>query len=108
MAETSPQASPPVCDKHWPPTTFRDKFYDIPEVDYSPEALADEMKQAGASQVLVIPHNIGGYLLARPAKGWWKTGRSVAYLALQVVGPLMPDGFKRRHAYSYIGIGSKV
>jgi CHAT domain-containing protein len=27
MAETSPQASPPVCDKHRPPTTFRDKFY---------------------------------------------------------------------------------
>jgi SAM-dependent methyltransferase len=82
--------------------------YDIPEVDYSPEILADEMKRAGADRALAIPHNIGGYLLARPAKGWWKTGRSVAYLALQVVGLLMPDGFKRRHAYSYIGIGSKV
>jgi hypothetical protein len=82
--------------------------YDIPEVDYSPEALADEMKKAGADRVRVISHNIGGYLPARPAEGWRRAGRTVVYLALQVVAPIMPDGFKRRHAYSYIGVGSKA
>jgi len=82
--------------------------YDIPEVDYSPEMLVSELEKAGAHRVRVIYHNIGGYLLARPVKGWRKIGRNVAYLALQVVAPLMPDGFKRRHAYSYIAIGCKV
>lgn len=82
--------------------------YDIPEVDYSPEVLADEMKQAGADQGLVIPHNIGGYLLTRPAEGWRKAGRTLAYLAVQVLAPLIPNVFKGHHAYSYIGIGRKV
>lgn len=82
--------------------------YDIPEVDYSPDMLASEMKRAGLGRVCVIPHNVAGYLLARPAEGWWQLVNRLGYLALQGLTPVLPESFKWRHAYSYVAIGWKM
>ena len=82
--------------------------YSIPEVDYSPEILASEIAKAGARRVLVIPHNIAGYLLTRPGGRVKKAVRTLGYVALRVLTPVMPGAFKARRAYSYIGIGWKA
>ncbi|MBI3766234.1 MAG: class I SAM-dependent methyltransferase [Ignavibacteriales bacterium] len=37
--------------------------YHVPEIDYNCASISDEMMKAGAEQVLVIPHNLFGYLL---------------------------------------------
>lgn len=37
--------------------------YSVPEIDYDPKMMKDEMINAGAKEVLVIPHNLCGYLL---------------------------------------------
>jgi SAM-dependent methyltransferase len=82
--------------------------YDIPEVDYTPQMLADEMGRAGIRKTIVIPHNIGGYLLARPASAWKTAFRAVSHFALQGFTPLLPKNFKSSHAYAFIAIGWKA
>jgi hypothetical protein len=78
--------------------------YDIPEVDYTPEMLIGEMREAGASKVRVHPHNVFGYLLARRQRrlDW------LAYVGLQVLVPLLPEAWRHRHGYSFIAVGQKA
>lgn len=76
--------------------------YNVPEVDYSPELLATEMREVGAQRVMVLPHNAFGYLLTRsPKRRWFR------YVGLQLLTPLLPLRVMCRCAYSFIAIGQK-
>ncbi len=80
--------------------------YNIPEVDYDPLMLTSEMRHVGVREVMVLPHNVFGYILARPSwrPGWFNW---LIYGGLQVVMAVLPPLFRYRHAYSFIMIGRK-
>lgn len=77
--------------------------YNVPEIDYSPQQLCEELTRAGAARVVVLPHNPMGYILARK-------GGSVAHLMHRMAWltfPVMPKNVRNRLAYSFIAIGWK-
>lgn len=82
--------------------------YNIPEIDYSPVWLTEEAKNCGADRVIVLPHNIMGYLLYLPGNKMTRLIYKIVYLFLQVI-PMwfLKESFKQRHAYSFICIAWK-
>jgi 2-polyprenyl-3-methyl-5-hydroxy-6-metoxy-1,4-benzoquinol methylase len=77
--------------------------YHIPEIDYTTELLIEEMRTVGLSTAVVLPHNVFGYLLARP--NWWCN--KITYLASQLFAPIFFRSIMERYAYSFIAIGQK-
>lgn len=82
--------------------------YRIPEIDYTPELLAEEMLGAGACGVDVVPHNLFGYLLVDPHGGALvKALRRALYYAGQLL-PRTRRRFTSRHAYAFICAAPKA
>ncbi len=80
--------------------------YNIPEVDYDPPMLISEMQHVGLQEVMVLPHNVFGYLLARPSgrPSWFNW---LIYGGLQLVVPILSSALRYSHAYSFVGVGRK-
>jgi SAM-dependent methyltransferase len=82
--------------------------YRVPEIDYTPELLAEEMLSAGAWDVDVAPHNLFGYLPVDPHGGAVvKAVRRALYYAGQLL-PRRRGRFARRHAYAFICAARKA
>lgn len=81
--------------------------YSIPEIDYSPELMIQEMKEVGAEDIKVLPHNLFGYLLIDNKVSFLtRIFNKSFYLFLQ----LLPEFMTRRafkHSFSLICIGRK-
>lgn len=77
--------------------------YRIPEVDYGCESLARETEEAGGSEVVVIPHNLFGYLNGLPER---KVVNKIIFYLLQLC-PRVRTRFTCRHAYSLICIARR-
>jgi len=92
-------------------TRFRDEAlggYNIPEIDYSPEILIEEALSCGGKDVIVLPHNIMGYLSCIPAGRLIRAASKLIYLFFQLIPQIiLPASFKNRHAYSFICIAGK-
>lgn len=79
--------------------------YNIPEVDYSAESMHDELMEAGASSVAVIPNNLLGYRKFEQNLPHARHAfNSALHLVAQTV-PRLPVPVINRHATSFIGIG---
>ena len=82
--------------------------YNIPEIDYDPHLMEEELKAAGAKQVIILPHNLFVYLLIDPKNLFIDWLTKLFYLGMQVVPrAFLPENFCYRHAGSLIGIGRK-
>ena len=82
--------------------------YNIPEIDYSPARLIEEAKTCGAGRVIVLPHNLMGYLVYLPGNIVTRTFYKFIYLIFQVIPPIfLKESFRCRHAYSFICIARK-
>jgi SAM-dependent methyltransferase len=82
--------------------------YRVPEIDYTAELLEEEMLEAGACSVEVVPHNLFGYLLVDPdGTAIVKAFRRALYYAAQLL-PRMRGRFASRHAYAFICAGRKA
>jgi SAM-dependent methyltransferase len=82
--------------------------YRVPEIDYTPELLEEEMLGAGACRVDVAPHNLFGYLLVDPhGAAVVKALRRALYYAGQLL-PRTRGSFTSRHAYAFICAGRKA
>jgi 2-polyprenyl-3-methyl-5-hydroxy-6-metoxy-1,4-benzoquinol methylase len=80
--------------------------YNLPEIDYAPGSLLEEMSQAGLKEAVVIGHNIFNHLLLRKTSSL--PFRKLLYLALQSVPlSLLPDRFVFKHAGTLIGIARR-
>lgn len=77
--------------------------YVVPEVDYTPDLLLQEMIEAGAQRAVVVPHNVMGYLPARRNT----LGSKLTYFVGQILCLALPNDIKARYAYSFIAIGWK-
>ena len=77
--------------------------YDIPEIDYTPELMADELEKCGGRKIAVLPHNLGGYLRMQPGLIY-----KIIFYLLQLI-PLdwLPRKIAFRHCGSFIGIAQK-
>lgn len=80
--------------------------YKIPEIDYTPKLLEAEMLAGGASDVIIIPHNILGYLNIIPSKTS-KIRKGIYYLFQLLPQILFKQSFLDRHAFLYIAIGKR-
>lgn len=82
--------------------------YNVPEIDYTPEALRREAEACGGREVVVFPHNIMGYLNDLPSGRLRHLLRRAVYLSFQAVpSALLGRSFRERHAYSFICIARK-
>lgn len=77
--------------------------YNIPEIDYTTELLEAEMFDCGAKEVIVLPHNIMGYLNLKPTI----VKKGIYYLFQVLPQNLFKKSFLQKHAFSYITIGRK-
>ena len=77
--------------------------YDIPEIDYTPELMVEELEKCGGRNIRVLPHNLGGYLRMRPGLFY-----KIIFYLLQLI-PLdwLPRNIAFRHCGSFIGIAQK-
>ena len=78
--------------------------YKIPEIDYTPTLLKIEMLESGASDVIVLPHNIFGYLNLFSGKTLI-VRKAIYYLFQAFPQNLFSQSFLEKHAFSYIAIG---
>ena len=82
--------------------------YKIPEIDYSPALLADEMRRCGATSIRVLAHDLLGYLNLKPRAGALRLVEKAAYYAAQApLFRLLPLECLSRHSYSLIAAGRK-
>jgi hypothetical protein len=83
--------------------------YRIPEMDYTRGMMSDELKRCGGSDVIILPHNLFGYL---PFASFWAvTGvfLKLCYYAVQCMPVfLFPEVFAYRHAGTLVGIARKA
>src|SRR3989441_11208669 len=61
--------------------------YRVPEIDYTPALLEAEMREAGASAVRVIPHNLFGYRLLVPATAFPRLGHRLVFWGAPPLAP---------------------
>jgi SAM-dependent methyltransferase len=81
--------------------------YGVPEIDYTDEMLAAEMRACGARTVKVLPHNLCGYLRIIPA-GKLRRGYDLLYTVLQLpIFNLLPASWLKRHSYWWLAIARK-
>jgi len=80
--------------------------YRVPEIDYTPVLLEAEMREAGASAVRVIPHNLFGYRLLVPATAFPRLGHRLVFWGAQLL-PRVSSRFTVRHASSFICVARK-
>jgi SAM-dependent methyltransferase len=82
--------------------------YKIPEIDYSPALLADEMQRCGATSIRVLAHDPLGYVNLKPRAGVLRLVKRAAYYAAQIpLFRLLPLEWLSRHSYSLIAAGRK-
>lgn len=82
--------------------------YGIPEIDYNPKNMSEELKKCGGKNIVILPHNIFGYLLIDNTGGLKKKIQKVAFYFFQLVPiSLLPYEFAVRHAGTLIGIACK-
>jgi SAM-dependent methyltransferase len=82
--------------------------YGIPEIDYTGEMLAAEMRACGARAVTVLPHNLCGYLRIIPAGTLQRRGYDLLYTVLQLpIFNLLPATWLQSHAYWWLAIARK-
>lgn len=80
--------------------------YNIPEVDYSPQSLKEEMEEAGFKNVKVYPIQLFGYLLhIPPPQGFTKICCYLLYYIANYFYKILPDGFRIKHGYNLLAIG---
>jgi len=77
--------------------------YDIPEIDYTPELMAEELGKCGGRKITVLPHNLGGYLRLRPGLIY----KIIFYLLQLASLDWLPKKIAFRHCGSIIGIAQK-
>lgn len=79
--------------------------YGIPEVDYTPEIMENEMRRCGGKDILVLPHNIMGYRAIDDKKGVLILIDLFLYYIFQIIpAGFLPKWFAYRHAMTLIGI----
>ncbi len=79
--------------------------YNIPEIDYTPELLVEEMSACGANNVIILPHNIMGYLNISPKV---KSPQKIIYYLFQLLPQyFLTNQFLYKNAYTYIAIVKK-
>ena len=82
--------------------------YRIPEIDYSPAQIGEEMRKCGATAVKVLPHDLFGYSRIRDRRGIRKVADDLRYYLFQApFFHFMPASFLTRHAYWLIAIACK-
>lgn len=82
--------------------------YGIPEIDYTPEFMENEMRQCGGKNISVLSHNIMGYRLIDDKKGISRTINLFLYYIFQIIPVVfLPKSFAERHAMTFIGIAQK-
>ncbi len=79
--------------------------YSIPEIDYNPVIMRLEFEKCGGKDIVVLPHNMFGYLLIDNATTFKKIINKLIYYFFQLIPiSFYPRDFAFRHAYSLIGI----
>lgn len=82
--------------------------YGIPEVDYTPDNMREELVNCGGMNVKVLPHNIFGYLLIDNSCGIVKFLQKLFFYSFQLIpAGFLPYNFAVRHAGALIGIARK-
>jgi 2-polyprenyl-3-methyl-5-hydroxy-6-metoxy-1,4-benzoquinol methylase len=82
--------------------------YVIPEIDYDGGSLMREMIACGGRDVIVLPHNVFGYLpIVRKSRFDAMARRLIYYLWQVVPQSLLPCEFALRHCYWLIAIARK-
>lgn len=82
--------------------------YGIPEIDYTPEIMENELRQCGGKNILILPHNIMGYRLIDDKRGFLRAIDLLLYYIFQII-PIgfLPKSFAERYAMTLIGIVQK-
>ncbi|MEK7144172.1 MAG: class I SAM-dependent methyltransferase [Patescibacteria group bacterium] len=82
--------------------------YGIPEIDYTPEIMENEMRRCDVKNILILPHNIMGYRIINDEKGVLRLIDLFLYYIFQIIPlNLFPKSFLYRHAMTLIGIAKK-
>lgn len=82
--------------------------YNIPEIDYTPELMAKELKSIGGKEIKILPHNILCYFLIDTASGLSFFFKKILFYIFQIIPPeLLPKKFAARHAGTLIAIAKK-
>lgn len=82
--------------------------YGIPEIDYAPEIMENEIRRCGGKNISVLPHNIMGYRLIDDKKGFLRAVDLLLYYIFQIIPVVfLPKSFAYRHAMTLIGIAQK-
>lgn len=82
--------------------------YGIPEIDYTPETMENELRRCGGKNISVLPHNIMGYRLIDDKKGISRAINLFLYYIFQIIPvDFLPKSFVERHAMTLIGIAQK-
>ena len=83
--------------------------YLIPEIDYTREHLIEEMQHCGAGEVIVLAHDLFGYLKMLPITGIKRKLLLLLYLFMQLpVFQLLPVSVLNRHAFWWVVVAKKV
>jgi len=82
--------------------------YEIAEIDYSCESLTHEMESAGGCEVVVLPHDLFGYLKIISTSTGNSIGRKFIYYLWQMIPQsILPRRFCCRRCFSLIGVARK-
>lgn len=82
--------------------------YNIPEIDYSDSMLIEEMKLCGAKKIVILYHDLFGYLKLINNSKIKKIISKIMYLFFQIpIFQFFSKSFKRKHAYYLIAIAKK-
>ena len=82
--------------------------YNIPEIDYDHRLMEKELKAMGAAEIVVLPHNLFGYLLLETDNRLVRLLKKMVFWGMQIIPPaIFPTNFGYRHAGILIGIARK-
>jgi len=80
--------------------------YNIPEIDYSPELISQELKNCGGKEIQIFGHNIFNYIFLKGSE--FKFFKKIFYLVWQAIPlSILPKKFVYRHSDALIGITKK-
>jgi 2-polyprenyl-3-methyl-5-hydroxy-6-metoxy-1,4-benzoquinol methylase len=77
--------------------------YKIPEIDYTPSLITEELQKCGGKEIIVLSHNILGYFLMKS-----NFIPKIIYYFFQLMPAwFLSAKFKYKHAGTFIGIAKK-
>jgi len=83
--------------------------YCVPEINYTPESIENEMITCGAGEVIVLPHNLFNYLLYNDYYKSSQLLRKLIYYIVQCIPiDIIPKSIAQKHAEVLIGIAMKT